>query len=154
MKRIEQSVLLAGVLALGLAACTSDGMKSRDTASTTETTKTTDAYGMPVPSPTTATSQASTPPATMPADPMAAAMPAPAPNSVVTLIEAVPRSEAVAAGQIGATGAAGATGSSSDRVYRITVQMDDGTTRVVTQDAAPTFRSGDRVHMMGTEIKR
>ncbi|RJG25070.1 hypothetical protein [Massilia cavernae] len=159
MKRLEQSVLLAGVLALGLAGCASDTMKTRDTASVSDPERPTDGYGMPpagAGAGASATSQASTTGTTpAPADPMAASAQAmPAPNSVVTLIEVVPRSEGVATGAIGATGAAGAIGASSDRVYRITLQMDDGSTRVVTQDAAPAFRSGDRVHMSGGEIHR
>ena len=50
----------------------------------------------------------------------------------------------------------GATGSSTgeDKVYRVTLRMDDGTTRVVTQDKAPTFRTGDRVNMMDGMISR
>jgi hypothetical protein len=32
--------------------------------------------------------------------------------------------------------------------------MDDGTTRVVTQEWAPTFRTGDRVQMSGGTIQR
>jgi outer membrane lipoprotein SlyB len=53
-------------------------------------------------------------------------------------------------GGAGATGssATGTSGSSmtSDRVYRITLRMDDGSTQVVTQEATPDFRSGDRVN--------
>jgi outer membrane lipoprotein SlyB len=45
--------------------------------------------------------------------------------------------------------AAGATGSSGggDRVYRITLRMDDGSTRVVTQESTPDYRAGDRVNL-------
>jgi outer membrane lipoprotein SlyB len=41
----------------------------------------------------------------------------------------------------------------SDRVYRVTLRMDDGSTQVVTQDATPDFRSGDRVSHSGGAIK-
>jgi outer membrane lipoprotein SlyB len=37
-------------------------------------------------------------------------------------------------------------------MYRITLRMDDGTTRVITQDKMPAFRTGDRVSMTGGVI--
>jgi outer membrane lipoprotein SlyB len=52
---------------------------------------------------------------------------------------------------MGSTGSSGATGSNS---YRITVRMDDGSSQVVTQDATPDFRSGDRVNVTGGVIQR
>jgi outer membrane lipoprotein SlyB len=50
---------------------------------------------------------------------------------------------------VGGSGSTGTTGSSTtaDRVYRITLRMDDGSTRVVTQETTPDFRSGDRVNL-------
>jgi outer membrane lipoprotein SlyB len=42
----------------------------------------------------------------------------------------------------------------ADRVYRITLRMDDGSTQVVTQDTTPDFRSGDRVNLSGGAIRR
>jgi outer membrane lipoprotein SlyB len=70
------------------------------------------------------------------------------PNAVVTVIEVMPH-PADGSAAVGGSGTAGATGSSAapDKMYRITLRMDDGTTRVVTQDKAPTFRNGDRVNM-------
>jgi outer membrane lipoprotein SlyB len=47
----------------------------------------------------------------------------------------------------------GTTGSSSDRVYRVTLRMDDGSTQVVTQQATPDFRTGDRVSLSGGAIQ-
>jgi outer membrane lipoprotein SlyB len=38
-------------------------------------------------------------------------------------------------------------------VYRITLRMDDGSTRVVTQETTPDFRSGDRVNLTGGAIQ-
>jgi outer membrane lipoprotein SlyB len=70
---------------------------------------------------------------------------------VVLLIESVPKQAGSAAGAAaaGAVGSSGAAGTSSMEVqsYRVTLRMDDGTTRVITQDKAPNFRSGDRVNM-------
>jgi outer membrane lipoprotein SlyB len=59
----------------------------------------------------------------------------------------------------GSTGAAAVGGSSagsassSDRVYRISMRMDDGNTQVVTQETTPDFRSGDRVNLSGGVIQ-
>jgi outer membrane lipoprotein SlyB len=49
----------------------------------------------------------------------------------------------------------GTTGSSggSDRTYRVTLRMDDGSTQVVSQTATPDFRSGDRVTLAGGTIQ-
>jgi phosphoribosylformylglycinamidine (FGAM) synthase-like enzyme len=65
---------------------------------------------------------------------------------------------ASAAGSTGSTGATGATGASgaagAGQAYVITLQMDDGSTRKVTQEAVPDFRSGDRVNMTDGMIHR
>ncbi len=61
----------------------------------------------------------------------------------------------MAGAAVGSSGS-GATGSSmaSDRVYRITLRMDDGSTQVVTQETTPDFRSGDRVSLNSGVIGR
>jgi outer membrane lipoprotein SlyB len=41
----------------------------------------------------------------------------------------------------------------ADRVYRVTLRMDDGSTQVVTQESTPDFRSGDRVSMNSGAIR-
>jgi len=79
------------------------------------------------------------------------------PNSTVLAIEILPASAGMTEGDasMGASGAAGATGSAgSGQSYRVTVRMDDGSTQVVTHDAAPDFRSGDRVKVTGGSIQR
>lgn len=205
MKRKEQSVLLAGLLALGLAACTTGGMSGRETASTTQSDVSDTAYGTESATGTgtgtmgssgtvadtgrtseqstsstggtgsmagtgtgsmtgtgqngtagsmAGTGQSGTTGAMTGTGQSGTAM---APNSVVTLIEVVPRQSGAGAGTmagsaVGGTGA-GATGT-ADRVYRITLRMDDGTTRMITQEWAPTFRTGDRVNVTGGEIQR
>ena len=177
MKRTEQSVLLAGLLALGLAACTTDRMRSSDTAATTSDQSPTGvSYGTPSTSETvtgqstsssggtagtaSTTAGAATPPTmdqqTAPAQASTATgMPAAPPNSVVTMIEVVPRSgDATGAGTMAGAAVGGTAAATADRVYRVTLRMDDGSTRVVTQEWAPTFRSGDRVNLSGGEIQR
>jgi outer membrane lipoprotein SlyB len=84
------------------------------------------------------------------------------PNSTVVAIEVIPRAAGgsetgagtVAGAAVGGS-ASGATGSSAagDRVYRVTLRMDDGSTRVVTQETTPDFRSGDRVNLTGGTIQ-
>lgn len=185
MKRKEQSVLLAGLLALGLAACSSTGMNGTDTASTiTSETSGEAAYSTP-PMDTTgrAGSTASTTgtetgsmasgassmgssgaqgtsgygtgsqaqtqtqagqPSSMGTETITTSG---TPNSVVTSIDVVPRQAAGGAGTVAGAAVGGTTGSASDRVYRITLRMDDGTSRIVTQESAPAFKTGDRVRM-------
>lgn len=152
MNRKQQSVLLASLMALALAGCSSprgstDTMPGAGgTASTGGSTSTSGGMATPADSSMAAQPQAqpqTQQPGAPPAD--TTMMPAAMPNAVVVSIEPMPRQ-----GAMGGSGTAGATGSSmgDDKVYRITLRMDDGTTRVVTQEKAPTYRSGDRVNMM------
>ncbi|GAB3401340.1 hypothetical protein GCM10027318_08860 [Massilia agilis] len=68
-------------------------------------------------------------------------------------IDVIPRSASGATGAGSMAGAAvggstgGATGSATDRVYRVTLRMDDGSTRVVTQETTPDYRAGDRINL-------
>lgn len=158
MNQKQQSVILAGLLAFALAGCSSTKGSSDDTGAgatasggasaamrgtegATGGMATTGAGSMPPQ--TQAPAQAQTP-AQTPAD--TATMPAAMPNAVVMLIEPMPKQGSAA---VGGSGTAGTTGSSmgEDKAYRITLRMDDGTTRVVTQEKAPTYRQGDRVNM-------
>jgi hypothetical protein len=152
MNRKQHNVVLAGLLALALAGCSSTrGGSSADemggagstgsgmtsSGGTAGTAGTAGAEGGSMASPTTQSQGAAG----------TATMPGMMPNAVVTSIEAMPRQSAGAA--VGGSGTTGTTGSSmgEDKMYRITLRMDDGTTRVVMQDKAPTFRMGDRVNM-------
>jgi outer membrane lipoprotein SlyB len=79
------------------------------------------------------------------------------PNATVASIEVMPRSggttmEGETAGAMGSS-AGGTTGSSADRVYRVTLRMDDGSTQVVTQQTTPDYRTGDRVSLAGGVIQ-
>lgn len=185
MKRKEQSVLLAGLLALGLAACSSTDMNGRgdasaitsetsgeaaystppmdragSTASTTDTDRDSMASSTGA-SGTAGTSSAST--GTSPSEQPSMATPSIAttgtPNSVVTSIEIVPRQAGAGAGTVAGAAVGGSTATTggamaADRVYRITLRMDDGSSRVVTQEWAPTFKSGDRVRMTEGQTER
>ena len=156
MNRKQQNVVLAGLLALALAGCSSTrGSSSSEEmggAGATASGSTGGGTAATGGAESTGGSMAGTSAGSTAAPPQAPAAPAPAmmpgsmPNAVVMSIEAMPRPS----GAVGGSGTAGATGSSmgEDKMYRITLRMDDGTTRVVTQDKPPTFRSGDRVNMM------
>ena len=180
MKRKELGVLLAGVLALGLGACTSTGTRSDSmgsmgdtatssttgagTAGTSGSTGTTGSAGSDTMgsagSTATGASNASQYESGTGSVPSASSS---APNSTVTNIEIIPRQSGGAgtgAGNVGGTAVGGAntsgtTGSSmaSDRVYRITLRMDNGTVQVITQEATPSFSTGDRVRMTSGAIE-
>ena len=52
----------------------------------------------------------------------------------------------VGAGAVGAAAAGGTMGGSpTDRVYRVTVKMDDGSSQLVVVDSMPGYKIGDRV---------
>jgi outer membrane lipoprotein SlyB len=164
MKRIAQSVLLAGLTAMALGACTSTGMPG-DTARTTSTTERD--YGS-MPDAAASTSGAGATGSTGAAGATASGgtdqtsqsgVTTGAPNSTVTNIEVIPRQSgdaATGAGTVAGAAVGGSTGSSatSDRVYRITLRMDDGTERTITQESTPSFSSGDRVRLAGGAIVR
>jgi outer membrane lipoprotein SlyB len=75
-------------------------------------------------------------------------------SAVVTSIEAM-RGSSGASGtgttSQGTSGTAGASG--TGQMYRITLRMDDGSTRVLMQDWAPGFKSGDRVNVQNGAIQ-
>lgn len=192
MKRKEYSVLLAGLMALGLVACKStptagetytsappsSSTSSMGTASTTETgtpagASPVDMTQSPASQPATGATGASGAYGTgttagTASPPMEAAGQAPAatgqsmtvvPNSTVTSIEVVQRPAGAGTTGTGAMAGAAAGGTAGapmtgDRVYRITLRMDDGRTQVVTQEWAPSFSTGDRVRVMSGAIQR
>jgi hypothetical protein len=79
---------------------------------------------------------------------------------VIHSIDAIPRTQAfgsaAATGGVGGqSGGSGAmTGGSSDMVYRVTLRMDDGSTRAVIQESRPSFQTGDRVRMASNLLQR
>lgn len=82
------------------------------------------------------------------------------PNATVALIESVPRAGATGSSgssgssASGSSGSSAGTGTADSRMYRITLRMDDGATRVVTQESVPGFRTGDRVNMAAGVISQ
>lgn len=178
MKRNEQSVLLAAVLALALAACTTTRTGGEMAGGAGDTAAPASSVGTGADSPTDSGAMGSTGTAgttcaagatgqTAQTDPagQAATQTAPAtPNSTVVSIEVIPRQAGgaatgagtVAGAAVGGTTSAGTTGATmtGDRVYRITLRMDDGRTQTITQEWAPSFTNGDRVRMVNGAIQR
>ena len=193
MKRQQQSVLMAGLVAMVLAGCSSTGADvSADSAAFM------DRDSVEIGNDPSATGPSTTPATPGPASrttPDSASMgnsttgatdssiseqsgtamgtanqaatgtgtPASAaPNSTVTSIEVVPRQDGVtgagtvAGAAVGGALGTGATGApaTGERVYRITLRTDDGSTQVVTQEWMPTFSSGDRVRVNSGVIQR
>jgi outer membrane lipoprotein SlyB len=161
MKRIEQGVLLAGLLAFMLAGCSSTGdveranssLSSEIDSSIPAAASTPATPAMPATGATGTSASGSMASGdsgqTSGSAPSSASI---APNSTVTSIEVVQRpAGASGAGTVAGAAVGGATGATSgDRVYRITLRMDDGQTQVVTQEWAPTFSTGDRVRISGS----
>ncbi|OYO26542.1 hypothetical protein CD932_25325 [Janthinobacterium sp. PC23-8] len=51
--------------------------------------------------------------------------------------------------QAGSSGTAGATaGSTGNMMYRVTLRLDDGSTRAVMQNSQPAYQVGDKVKMV------
>lgn len=63
---------------------------------------------------------------------------------VVQAIDQMQRQD-VGVGLVGAAAAGGMTGTPTDKVYRVTVRMDDGSSQMVVLDSAPSYKIGDRV---------
>jgi len=182
MKQKHQSVFLAGLLALavGLSACSSwrgGGMGSSGSSGTsgetgssgtaTGTSSSSGSSGSSGTSGTSGSSSAYDSSGTSGTAGMSgssgmmqergANAAATTPNATVAAIEVMPRSggttmDGETAGAMGSS-AGGTTGSSPDRVYRITLRMDDGSTQVVTQQTTPDYRTGDRVSLAGGVIQ-
>ncbi|GJI95656.1 hypothetical protein RugamoR57_23740 [Duganella caerulea] len=63
---------------------------------------------------------------------------------VVQAIDQIQRQD-VGVGAVGAAAAGGSVGSPTDKVYRVTVHMDDGSSQMVVVDSMPSYKIGDRV---------
>lgn len=160
MKRIAHSVLAAGLAALALGACTTSAMRgdqARTPAATdSEYGSTPDVSGGAAAMGGSASGTAAAGTETTGVG-QSGAM-ASTPNSTVTNIEVIPRQGGTAGGAGTVAGAAvggsTSTGGSmtSDRVYRITLRMDDGTTQMITQESTPAFSAGDRVRVAGGAV--
>ena len=83
---------------------------------------------------------------------------------VIQSIDAMPREQAFGTAgaatmggmgaQSGGSGAMTGGGAPGDMVYRLTLRMDDGSTRAVIQESRPGFQTGDRVRMPSSMLQR
>jgi hypothetical protein len=81
---------------------------------------------------------------------------------VIQSIDALPRTEAfgptagapMAGSTSGGSGAMTGSGAPGDMVYRVTMRMDDGSTRALIQESRPGFQTGDRVRMASNMLQR
>lgn len=173
MKRTEQSVLSACLLATAMtvAGCSSTGVSAGSDMAATQggglgavnstsdsgTAASADNYSSYGNSTGANTGSGTATEPSSPAQASTSATPT-TPNSTVTRIEVSQREPGIATSEstaIGSTGT-GATGSGAtgDRIYRITLRMDDGSTQVVTQEWAPSFSTGDRVRTVSGAIQQ
>lgn len=76
-------------------------------------------------------------------------------SGVVQAIDQITRQDATSMGlSSGAAAAGGSLGSPSDKVYRVTVRLDDGTTQTVLAESMPSYKSGDRVRYANGIVTR
>jgi hypothetical protein len=75
-------------------------------------------------------------------------------SATVQSIETVPGGMDRGSGetQSGSSGTAGST--SGNMMYRVTLRLDDGTTRAITQNSQPTYQIGDRVKVVNGLLQR
>ncbi|MDZ5634305.1 hypothetical protein [Janthinobacterium sp. GMG1] len=78
-------------------------------------------------------------------------------SATVQSIVTVPRSMDQGSGdmQAGTSGTAGSTsGAAGNLLYRVTLRLDDGTTRTFVQNTQPAFQIGDRVSVQKGVLQR
>ncbi|MDN2705080.1 hypothetical protein O0881_24125 [Janthinobacterium sp. SUN100] len=78
-------------------------------------------------------------------------------SATVQSIETVPRSMEQGSGdmQAGTSGTAGSTsGAAGNMLYRVTLRLDDGTTRTFVQNTQPAFQIGDKVSVQKGVMQR
>lgn len=80
-------------------------------------------------------------------------------SGVVTAVDPILRQDAAAMG-VGMAGAAAvggamqSEGSPTDKVYRVTLRADDGSTQMVVVDNMPSYKAGDRVRYRNGSVQR
>ncbi|NYE62416.1 hypothetical protein FHW58_003631 [Duganella sp. 1224] len=80
----------------------------------------------------------------------------PAGYAVVQAIDQLQRQD-IGVGAMGAAGAAAAGGSMggspTDKVYRITLRMDDGSSQMIVEESLPSYKIGDRVRYSNGSVR-
>ena len=143
--RSKTTLLLAGLACTLLVACHSTDSTSLARSNSGET------YAAPA---------GTTPQSSMPASSMRSDTDQSGMNissATVQSIETVPRGmdQGSADMQAGTSGTAGSTsGAAGNMLYRVTLRLDDGTTRTFMQDTQPVFQIGDRVSVQKGVMQR
>ena len=143
--RSKRTLLLAGLSSTLLVACHSTDSTSLARSNSGET------YAAPA---------ATTPQSSMPASSMRSDTDQSGMNissATVQSIVTVPRSmdQGSADMQAGTSGTAGSTsGAAGNMLYRVTLRLDDGTTRTFMQNTQPVFQIGDRVSVQKGVMQR
>lgn len=143
--RSKKTLLLAGLACTLLVACHSTDSTSLARSNSGET------YAAPA---------GTTPQSSMPASSMRSDMDQSGMNissATVQSIETVPRGmdQGSADMQAGTSGTAGSTsGAAGNMLYRVTLRLDDGTTRTFMQNTQPVFQIGDRVSVQKGVMQR
>ncbi|WP_426054593.1 hypothetical protein [Janthinobacterium sp. PSPC2-1] len=143
--RSKKTLLLAGLACTLLVACHSTDSTSLARSNSGET------YAAPA---------GTTPQSSMPASSMRSDMDQSGMNissATVQSIETVPRGmdQGSADMQAGTSGTAGSTsGAAGNMLYRVTLRLDDGTTRTFMQNTQPVFQIGERVSVQKGVMQR
>ena len=143
--RSKKTLLLAGLACTLLVACHSTDSTSLARSNSGET------YAAPA---------GTTPQSSMPASSMRSDTDQSGMNissATVQSIETVPRGidQGSADMQAGTSGTAGSTSGAADNMlYRVTLRLDDGTTRTFMQNTQPAFQIGDRVSVQKGVMQR
>lgn len=75
-------------------------------------------------------------------------------SGVVQAIDQMQRQDVGAMGAAGAAAAGGSMGGSpTDKVYRVTVRLDDGSTQMVVLESQPSYKIGDRVRYSNGSVQ-
>jgi hypothetical protein len=76
-------------------------------------------------------------------------------SGVVQTIDQITRQDAMSMGlSAGAAAAGGSMGSPTDKVYRVTLRLDDGTTQTEVSESMPSYKTGDRVRYANGSVTR
>lgn len=152
MKMQTHQRWLAGALCAALAAC-SNMDSNRSTASTDSSSETSSMASTGDSSMPGSTSSASTPAASSSAISNSGSTTAQVTYGTVQSVDSMQRQD-VGVGTLGAAAAGGSMGAPTDRVYRVAVRMDDGTTQTIVVDTKPSYKSGDRVRYSNGALER
>lgn len=147
----------AALCIIAMAGCATDRMNDTSSVGYSSSDASTSASTSPSGAGSTSSSGSGTAAGSSPATPMTGST-AQTSYGVVQAIDQMQRQD-VGVGAMGAVGAAaaggsaaGGTGMPTDKVYRVTVRMDDGSSQMVVVESMPSYSIGDRVRYSNGSI--